>query len=157
MHIRKAVEKDYKRVNELLIQVNQLHHEGRKDLFKAGGKKYSDDDFKKLIHDENRPIFVAVNENDEVLGYAFCIFHQFINHPIMTDIKTLYIDDLCVDEKYRGQHIGTSLYHYVVDFAKKNDCYNLTLNVWCLNENAMKFYESLGLQPQKIGMETLLK
>ena len=156
MHIRKAVEKDYKRVNELLIQVNQLHHEGRKDLFKAGGKKYSDDDFKKLIHDENRPIFVAVNENDEVLGYAFCIFRQFINHPIMTDIKTLFIDDLCVDENCRGQHIGTKLYEHVVSFAKEHDCYHITLNVWCLNESAMKFYEKCGLTPLKIMMEKTL-
>lgn len=157
MHIRKAEEKDVKRINALLIQVNQIHHEGRKDLFKAGGRKYSDEDLKKMFHDEKRPVFVAVDDNDEVMGYAFCIFQQYVDHPIMTDIKTLYIDDLCVDEKYRGQHIGTALYEYVVDFAKKKKCYNVTLNVWCLNEKAMRFYESLGLRPQKIGMEMILK
>ena len=157
MNIRRAKEKDMERINELLIQVNQIHHEGRKDLFKKGGKKYSDAELKTLIHDDSRPILVAIDEKDEVLGYAFCIFRQYLNHSIMTDIKTLYIDDLCVDEKLRGQHIGRFLYESVMKYAKKHDCYNLTLNVWCLNESAMKFYEDCGLKPQKIGMETILK
>nr|MCR4790816.1 GNAT family N-acetyltransferase [Treponemataceae bacterium] len=67
-----------------------------------------------------------------------------------------YIDDLCVDENIRGQHIGKSLYDYVLQFAKEEGCYNLTLNVWTLNPNAMKFYEKCGLLPQKIGMEKIL-
>ena len=91
-----------------------------------------------------------------VQGYAFCIFQQYVNHNIMTDIKTLYIDDLCVDEACRGQHIGTALYRHVLDFARASGCYNVTLNVWSLNESAMKFYQAQGLKPQKVGMEVLL-
>ena len=74
----------------------------------------------------------------------------------MTDIKTLYIDDLCVDENSRGQNIGKNLYNHVIAFAKENECYNVTLNVWSCNESAIKFYEKCGLRPQKIGMETIL-
>ena len=69
---------------------------------------------------------------------------------------TLYIDDLCVDEKSRGQHIGRAIYEYVLKFAKENGCYNVTLNVWACNESAMKFYEKCGLSVQKIGMEKIL-
>ena len=79
-----------------------------------------------------------------------------MNDNILTDIKTLYIDDLCVYENLRGQHIGRQLYEYVKTFAKENGFYNLTLNVWSLNEGAQKFYESVGMVPQKIGMETIL-
>ena len=99
---------------------------------------------------------MAVDEKNKVLGYAFCIFKQFLNHNIMTDIKTLYIDDLCVDEALRGQHIGKTLYEEVLKFAKAEGCYNVTLNVWSCNESAQKFYESCGLKPQKVGMETIL-
>lgn len=74
----------------------------------------------------------------------------------MTDIKTLYIDDLCVDETARGKHIGTSLYEYVLKYAKEQGCYNVTLNVWADNVNAVKFYEKIGLKIQKIGMEKIL-
>ena len=99
---------------------------------------------------------MAVDENDYVLGYAFCIFQQHKENAVLTDIKTLYIDDLCVDERKRGRHIGKTLYDAVIAFAKEQECYNVTLNVWSLNENAMKFYQSCGMIPQKIGMETLL-
>lgn len=155
MIIRKACESDMNGLNHLLNQVALIHHHLRPDLFKYGSKKYTDDELKEIIHDETRPIFVAV-ENDVVVGYAFCIFIQHLNNNILTDIKTLYIDDLCVDENKRGCHIGKKLYRHVIEFAKQENCYNVTLNVWSGNESAMKFYESIGLKPQKIGMETIL-
>lgn len=156
MKIRRAQERDMEGINRLLLQVCMVHHKGRPDLFKAGAKKYTDEQLKKIIHDEDTPIFVAVDDKEKVLGYAFCVFKQNIGDNILTDIKTLYIDDLCVEEEIRGQHIGRSLYEKVLEFAKESGCYNVTLNVWSLNEAAMKFYEKCGLKPQKVGMEKLL-
>lgn len=156
MLIRRAKKTDLNGINKLLKQVLMVHHNGRPDLFKANAKKYTDEEIFDLIVDDHTPIFVAVNEDDEVLAYAFCIFKQFVDDEIMTDIKTLYIDDLCVAEEHRGEHIGKQLYEYVVAFAKESECYNVTLNVWACNESAMKFYEKCGLVPQKIGMEKKL-
>ena len=86
----------------------------------------------------------------------FCIFKQDLESKSVTNIKTLYIDDLCVDEDTRGMHIGTKLYNHVIDFARKSGCYNVTLNVWAGNDGEMKFYERIGFKVQKIGMETIL-
>ena len=144
------------RIDALLMQVERIHHEGRPDLFRVGRKKYTDEELRKLIHDDSRPILVAVDEKDGVMGYAFCIFQQYQNHNIMTDIKTLYIDDLCVDEAIRGRHIGKALYGSVLELAREQGCYNVTLNVWSCNEPARRFYEKMGLKPQKIGMEKIL-
>lgn len=156
LKIRRAGKQDMEGINRLLFQVLMVHHNGRPDIFKAGCKKYTDEELQSIILDNKTPIFVAVDEENQVAGYAFCIFQQHIGNNILTDIKTLYIDDLCVDEKRRGQHIGKQLYEYVVAFAKEQECYNVTLNVWSLNESAMKFYEACGLVPQKIGMEKIL-
>ena len=156
MNIRRAKAQDMEGINNLLLQVCLVHHKGRPDLFKYGAKKYTDEELLAIILDDMRPIFVAIDESENVLGYAFCIFQQHLNNNILTDIKTLYIDDLCVDENIRGKHIGKQLYDAVLTFAKDSGCYNVTLNVWSLNEGAMKFYESCGLKPQKIGMETIL-
>ena len=145
-----------KGINKLLNQVLMVHHNGRPDLFKSNAKKYTDEELVLLIEDDNKPIFVAVDEAENVLGYAFCVFQQHINNNILTDIKTLYIDDLCVDEEKRGMHIGRHLYDFVVDYAKSEECYHLTLNVWSCNVSAMKFYEKCGLVPQKVGMEIIL-
>ena len=155
MNIRRAEEKDMAGINRLLRQVLTVHHNGRPDLFKPNAKKYTDRQLKDILLSDETPVFVAT-EGDTVLGYAFCIFQQHVNDNILTDIKTLYIDDLCVDETVRGQHIGKQLYEFVLDFAKKSGCYNVTLNVWACNESAKKFYEKCGLMPQKFGMETIL-
>ena len=156
MKVRMAQEKDIERIHSLLAQVAMVHHKGRPDLFKQGKSKYTDEELKALLQDRSRPILAAVDDNDCMQGYAFCIFQQYKDHNIITDIKTLYIDDLCVDETMRGKHIGKLLYNAALDYAREHGCYNLTLNVWSCNESAMKFYESCGLKPQKVGMEVIL-
>jgi ribosomal protein S18 acetylase RimI-like enzyme len=153
--IRRAIKKDIPKIGDLLSQVDLVHHKGRPDIFKIG-RKYSDEQLKELIADESRPILVYTDENDEVLGYCFCIFQQHTENSVLTDIKTLYIDDLCVDEKQRGKNIGRELYEAAVSLARESGCYNLTLNVWSCNKSALRFYEKCGLVPQKIGMETIL-
>ncbi|MFG6367964.1 MAG: GNAT family N-acetyltransferase [Lachnospiraceae bacterium] len=156
MNIRRAQEKDIDKMNDLLYQVLMLHHAGRPDLFKGNTKKYTNEELCELICDDTRPIFVGVDEKDQVLGYVFCVFQQHIKSNILTDIKTLYIDDLCIDSTKRGQHIGKKLYEYVLQYAKDQGCYNVTLNVWACNEHARCFYEHCGFVPQKIGMEKIL-
>lgn len=157
MTIRRAQEKDMDGINKLLRQVLMVHHKGRPDLFLGDGKKkYTDGQLKDMIQDDATPILVAVDGQGQVLGYAFCIFKQSLNDNILTDIKTLYIDDLCVDEALRGQKIGKRIYEAVLAYARESGCYNVTLNVWTCNEPAMRFYEKCGLKPQKIGMETIL-
>lgn len=156
MEIRRANEQDMDGINNLLNQVLTVHHEGRPDLFKSNTKKYTDGELLDLIADDNRPIFVGTGEAGQVMGYAFCVVQCHQNDNILTDIKTLYIDDLCVDETLRGQHVGKQLYEYVLKFAKEQGCYNVTLNVWECNPGAKKFYESCGLTPYKTGMEKIL-
>ena len=157
MEIRRAKEQDMDGINKLLLQVCLVHHNGRPDLFKYGAKKYTDEELRAIIRDDKRPIFTAVGEDGTILGYAFCIFQQQIGNNILTDIKSLYIDDMCVDEAIRGRHIDRKLYDHVLAYARENGCYNVTLNVWSCNEAAMKFYRSCGLKPQKVGMEILLQ
>lgn len=138
MEIRRAVREDLEGINNLLCQVLELHHKGRPDLFYGGVKKYSDEELYAILEDDTRPVFVAV-EGKKVLGYAFLIHQQIQNSHILTDVRTLYLDDLCVDESARGMGIGKKLYEFVVDFAKKEGFYNLTLNVWSCNPGALRF------------------
>lgn len=156
MKIRRAGMEDIPGLDRLLEQVLKIHHQGRPDLFKDNTKKYSDKELLTILADDKRPIFVGIDEQGQVMGYAFCVFQQHLDDNILTDIKTLYIDDLCVDEHLRGQHIGRQLYEYVLAFAKEQGCYNVTLNVWACNESAKAFYEKCGLMPQKFGMEKIL-
>ena len=155
MTIRFAEEKDIPKMLDLLLQVCLVHHEGRPDLFGVG-TKYGEEELRALLSDKTRPILVAADEDDCVLGYAFCILQDIQGDSVLCDRKVLYIDDICVDESKRGQGIATALYERVLVFARELGCHSVTLNVWCGNDGAMKFYEKCGMKPQKIGMETIL-
>ena len=156
MNIRPAEERDIPRMGELLLQVCRVHHQGRPDLFRDGGRKYSDEELRALLRDGERPILVAEDETGWVAGYAFCVFQRHRGEGSLRDLTTLYLDDLCVDESCRGRQVGRALYEAVLELARTSGCYNLTLNVWSCNESAMRFYERCGMRPQKVGMEVIL-
>lgn len=152
--IRKAEKRDVGRIIELLHQVNMVHHVIRPDLFKPYTTKYDEQALEELLSDSNKPIFVF--DDGVVQGYAFCQVTEVKNDQLLQDIKTLYIDDICVDETARGKHVGKALYDYVHDYAQSIGCYNITLNVWEGNEPAICFYRNMGMQVQKTTMETIL-
>ncbi len=155
INIRSAELRDIPALGRLLYEVHKVHSDVRPDLFKAGARKYTDEQLEEILQSGERPVFVA-EQDGQVVGYAFCIPKQFVGDRSMTVVRTLYIDDLCVDEAARGKHIGTKLYDFVLDFAKRQGYYNVTLNVWADNKAAVKFYEKIGLRVQKIGMEKIL-
>ena len=152
--VRKAEKRDIDAIIKLLHQVNMVHYEKRPDLFKPYTTKYDEQELEVLLGDDSKPIFVY--DDGEVLGHAFCQISEVKNHRLLQDAKTLYIDDICVEETARGRHIGQSLYEYVRDYARSIVCYNITLNVWEGNDSALSFYRSMGMQVQKTGMETIL-
>ena len=152
--IRKAAKEDIQRIIELLHQVNMVHHVIRPDLFKPHTTKYNEQELEAMLDDDSKPIFVF--DDGMVLGYAFCQVSEVKNNQLLEDIKTLYIDDICVGENARGKHVGKALYEYVLEYAKSIGCNNITLNVWEGNEPAQRFYRDMGMQVQKTTMEIIL-
>ena len=154
--IRPAQEKDIDRINELLFQIHKVHADKRPDIFKPNRKKYDSDEIMSMLHSDEMKIFCFVDEDDVVQAYAFCKIMHPKESNNMQGLKRLYIDDICVDETQRRKGIGRTLYQYVKEYAKSIDCYHILLNVWALNDDARKFYESLGMKPLKTDMEEIL-
>ena len=156
MNIRRADKKDIPRLLELLQQVLEIHAKIRPDIFISGTTKYTNEEWEELIRDDTKPIYVAADENDRCVGYAFC---QIKNQPFsnnMVPFTSLFIDDLCVDATTRGQHVGQSLFEFVKGEAKRLGCYEVTLNVWTGNPAAENFYEKLGMKTKERQMEFIL-
>ena len=157
MNIRRAQTKDIDRIFDLLFQVQDIHAQGRPDIFKIGGRKYTEEDLKKIILNDKTPVFVYEDENGIVQGHCFCIYREVLpENTSLQSIRTLYIDDLCIDESARGMHIGQQLYEYVVEEARRTGCYRVTLHVWTCNPTARKFYEKMGLIPVQEELEYIL-
>ena len=156
LRVRRAEHRDEPRILDLLLQVNNVHADGRPDIFITDMRKYTDGQLSLLIDDVTRPIFVAVDEDEYVYGYGFCIVTEVKEGSNLRPIKTLYIDDLCVDQSVRRMGTGQIIYDFIKDYAKEIGCYHLTLNVWACNPSAMKFYEKQGMQMLKKEMEIIL-
>ena len=156
MTIRLAQPKDIPALIGLLEQILSVHHQARPDIFKESGEKYSEEELEQLMAQDQTPIFVYENADGQILGHLFVTIKEVSDNPVLHPIKTLFIEDLCVDQAVRGQKIGDQLYQFAVSYAKNIGCYNLTLNVWNDNEGALRFYQRQGMKPQETVMETIL-
>ena len=154
--VRRAQEKDISRILELLVQVNMVHHKGRPDLFHGPATKYNAQELKEILSDDRTPVFVCEDEEGHVMGHGFCIHQETEGSALLVDRKTLYIDDICVGETFRGRGVGAAIYRHIAAYAREKGCYNITLNVWECNPGARSFYEAMGLLPQKTCMEAIL-
>ena len=156
MQIRRAKEKDISKVIELLNQVLELHATIRPDIFVSGTTKYTEEELTEIFKDNTKPVYVAVNEDDIVIGYVFCVIRETSASNSMKPNRNIFIDDLCVDKVAQGQKVGQSLFEFVKEEAKKMNCYEVILNVWEGNDNAMKFYQKMGMKTRATLMEIII-
>ena len=66
----------------------------------------------------------------------------FIDFWITFDSST--VAQICVDEAYRRNHIGTELVKFMINLLKENDVLTCTLEVRASNIIAQDFYKKLG-------------
>ena len=149
MNIRNIEISDYDKIDKLIQQVHSLHVDNRPDLFIDMDHPYPIDEYKKIVEDDEIISILAENNND-ILG--LCIV-SIRNKSGMVENKTAYMDDLCVDERFRGQGIGKKLFSFVSKKAKEKGAQRLDLMVWSFNKNAIHFYEELGMKPQRYIFE----
>lgn len=152
---RRAAPADRIGIMPLQKEIADLHHDGRPDLFRTEARYYSEDDFyAKLTHPDHR-IFIA-EVDGEVAGYVFALVKHVRSHPTYVDFDTFYIDDICVSERYRRHGIATALFERCTAQAREDGCYNIELNVFCFNEDAVAFYEAMGMKKMICRMEVLV-
>lgn len=156
MEIRRAQGKDIPAISKLLGEVLEIHAAIRPDIFIPGTTKYTAEELTEILNDNQKPVYVAVDENDEVLGYAFTQLQEQPFSTNMVQFKSLFIDDLCVDSSARSQGGGRALLDFVKEEGKRLGCYEITLNVWAGNDSAIRFYEKNGLKTKETTMEYIL-
>ena len=153
--IRRAADRDCKKILKLLSEVEAIHQKGRPDIFRVNGTKFTGDELVRMLSDDTTPIFVA-DVDGEVMGYAFCVLGEIKDDTMLLDAKTLHIEDVCVDENARGTGIGGRILDYVLEYAKGSGIDRVDLDVWEFNETARAFYEKHGFRVQKRRMDIVL-
>lgn len=126
IQIRKINKNDLERAFELLNELN----EG--DLDRETFLR----NFDQKVQDENSYCICAAN-GDEIIGILFSEFRS----KFYDSKKRLYVEDLIVDEKYRGRGVGEKILLELVEYAKNNNCGSIELTSVLENEAAHRFYE----------------
>lgn len=152
MQIRNMRLEDYREVDRLMAQVHKLHVEGRPDLYIDVEHIYSMELFQEMVENEDM-ISVLAEEDDAVVGICFVSMRA---KTCMVKRRTAYMEDLCVDEACRGKGIGRKMFEYAKKRAKEMGAERMDLMVWNFNESALKFYEEMGMKPQRYIMEEYL-
>ncbi len=150
--VRYAKREDLPRVNELRRQVNDLHVEGRPDVFKPGFNQMMQDFLYTIFESDNMDVIVAEREN-VICGFA-CV--QYVRKPESpySFARHFYdVDEFCVDGAFRRQGIATELIDFIKQEAKVKGFDRVELNMWEFNDGARAFYESVGFKTYRRYME----
>ena len=150
--VRFAEEEDLARVNELRKQVNDVHVEGRPDIFKAGFGEELREHIWNMWKKEDRDIIVA-DRDGVICGFACVVFHERPETPVMLKRRFYDIEEFGVDEAFRRQGIATEIFNFIKADAKKRGFSRIELNMWEFNEGALAFYEEIGLKTYRRYME----
>lgn len=156
MIIRKAQIGDIDGILKLLSQVLEVHAKIRPDLFVSGTVKYSRRELEEIIADTNTPVFVAAGEDNSILGHAFTQISVNTSQNMPKGMRSMYIDDICVDIAARRQSVGRKLFEYCISYAKELGVYDVSLNVWEGNDTAERFYKAMGMTVRKTTLEYII-
>lgn len=149
--IRKAKLNDFQGVHKLIMQVHKLRVSKRNDIYRDVDPM-NFEEFKTELLNSNNIYLIAELEN-KIVGICFSQMKEILNNKIMKNRKILHIEDICVDENYQKKGIGKKLYNQIVELAKEKNIDNIELMVWGFNENAIKFYENLGMSIKNLRFE----
>ena len=152
MEIRFAREDELDRVNELRKQVNDLHVEGKPDVFKAG---FNDELYNHIYDIWNDPEQEIVVADADGIICGFAVVHHIYKaeNPFMFERDFIDVDEFCVDERFRRQGIATEIITFIKDYIKEKGFKRIELNMWEFNQGALEFYEAVGFNTYRRYME----
>ena len=152
--MRNAKFSDFNDVNNLMLELHNLHVKNRNDIFKATDSPMKEEYFKDLLNNQDVKLFVIENlENSEILGYSNLKLMNTPNIDIVVKSKYIYIDDFCIKQAYKRKGIGKKLFNFILEYAKQQGVESVQLNVWSFNEDAIEFYNFMGMKERNVRME----
>lgn len=152
--MRNAKFSDFNDVNNIMLELHNLHVKNRNDVFKATDSPMKEEYFKDLLNNKDVKLFVIENlENSEIVGYSNLKLMNTPNIDIVVKSKYIYIDDFCIKQAYKRKGIGKKLFNFILEYAKEQCVDSVQLNVWSFNEDAIEFYKFMGMKERNVRME----
>jgi ribosomal protein S18 acetylase RimI-like enzyme len=154
LRIREALASDYTEINNLVLEVHDLHVQNRPDVYINVETPMMRKDFDDLLYANDTKLFVVEDtSNESLLAYSIVKIIAPRSIRIFVPVKSVYIDDFCVRSSHQKNGIGRFLFQHIVEYAKAEGASSIQLTVWDFNRGAIKFYEALGMSTRNRRME----
>ena len=153
MKIREAKKEDLKQITPILEQISKMHYENRPDIFRNKDMSVIEEEAKEIIESNERKMVVAIDNNSKIYGLLIYKIKEVKFHTNLKDYKSLWIEELGVEQNCRKTGIGKMLIDEAEKIAKLLNCKRIELNCWNFNENAINFYEHMGMKVQRKIMD----
>lgn len=149
--IRNARLDEYKTVETIMKQVQQMHIDWRPDIY-----KYSETVLPLGIYEQavkEGTFFVAEQEGDA--AGILLIQYRHIESPNQVTRNIIFVDSMAVEEKHRGKGIGHAFFDFLRELREQRGYDGIELQVNARNQAAYKFYSDYGFTEKSINMELL--
>jgi diamine N-acetyltransferase len=154
LKVREANANDYIDISNLVVEVHNLHVKNRPDVFLEVGNPFLKEQFEDLLNNSNTKLFVVENiDNKDLVAYCIVKIMATSCLPILIQSRFAHIDNFCVKDSYKRNSVGKLLFQHIIDYAKSVGALSLQLSVWEFNQDAIKFYEAVGMSPRNRKME----
>jgi glucosamine-phosphate N-acetyltransferase len=130
--VRKCTNADFEQVASLLMQ---LWPGKKQNLSKLRGA------YDRAMASTSQRYFCAIDSGNVV---GFCSVSM--KNSLWEEGTLANLDELVVDDPFRGQGIGSALLDYVTDVARKAGCSRLELDSAFHRTEAHEFYERKGFE-----------
>lgn len=151
IYIRNAKLEEYKIVEAIMQQVQQMHIDWRPDIYQSSEIVLPLDVYQQAV--KEKTFFVAEYEG-HVAGILFILYHH-IESPNLVTRNIIFIDSMAVDKNYRGKGIGHAFFDFLKQLKEQKKYDGIELQVNAKNKAAYKIYTDYGFTNKSIHMELL--
>ncbi len=151
IYIRNARLDEYRAVELIMKQVQQMHIDWRPDIYKYSEMVLPMEIYEQAVKDKT--FFVAGQEGN-IVGILFIVFRH-IESPNQMTRNIIFVDSMAVDEKYRGRGIGHAFFDFLKELRNEKRCDGIESQVNAKNKAAYEMYLNYGFTEKSINMELL--
>jgi ribosomal protein S18 acetylase RimI-like enzyme len=155
--IQRAVTGDYEIIKSILNESDLIHLQALPEIFKdPKGNSWDKDYVISLINNLNSDIFLAKDEK-KIVGVMVLIVKSSQNLAILKTRQFVALDCISIKEQYQNRGIGKMLLKKMEDWAYEKGIFQIELNVYEFNYNAIRLYKNLGFRTYSRRMIKILK
>jgi ribosomal protein S18 acetylase RimI-like enzyme len=99
-------------------------------------------------------VYLAAADDGSVVGTFALLVMDNLAHM---GTPSAVVEDVCVDEQFRGQGIGRAMMDFAMELARQHGCYKLALSSNAAREGAHAFYRSLGFEQHGLSFHVALR